>query len=293
VTNINDVVCPWWNISYEEQLQKKQEAMREDCLVKIKAKLRSSYFEANDMRRKNRQPMLKLPDWLDKTAGICSLSPSLSSIYHPLPLAPIAINPILASPETIHNYRNKCEFTFGYAAEEVTPENPSEELSVEAKENAAAPADMEPSPEPDNLATLPPPTSPLPSLGFRVSSYKDGILVASPEGCPHIPFPMIEVVKIFKNHVRGSELKVYDQYQHSGVWRLLTVRYSERTNQMILMLCVSLKGIDEETWVQEKQTLIEKLSQASIFPTSSVTPESVPVIIKGFQLQATLTLHLC
>jgi hypothetical protein len=69
VTNINDVVCPWWNISYEEQLQKKQEAMREECLHKIRTKLRSSFFESNDMRRKNRQPMLKLPDWLDKTAG--------------------------------------------------------------------------------------------------------------------------------------------------------------------------------------------------------------------------------
>jgi tRNA/tmRNA/rRNA uracil-C5-methylase (TrmA/RlmC/RlmD family) len=207
-------------------------------------------------------------------------------------LAPIPLNPILASPETIHNYRNKCEFTFGYAAEEVTPEISPEESSEAQPSDpstAIASAETEPSPqsqEPGTQKVATPATSPLPSLGFRVSSYKDGILVASPEGCPHIPFPMVEVVKIFKAHIRGSELKVYDQYQHNGVWRLLTVRYSERTNQMILMLCVSLKGIAEDLWSQEKQTLIEKISQAVIYPTSSVSAEAVPVVIRGFQLQA-------
>ena len=56
----------------------------------------------------------------------------------------------------------------------------------------------------------------VPSLGFRVSSYKGGLFVASPEGCPHIPPPMIEIVKLFVEHIRQSELKVYDQYRHSG-----------------------------------------------------------------------------
>lgn len=67
---MNDVVCPWWNIAYEEQLKMKEEAMKTECIAKIKSKLRGSYFEANDMRRKNKQPMHKLPDWLDKNAGI-------------------------------------------------------------------------------------------------------------------------------------------------------------------------------------------------------------------------------
>jgi hypothetical protein len=100
---------------------------------------------------------------------------------------------------------------------------------------------------------------------------------------------MVEIVKIFIRHLRVSSLKVYDQYQHTGVWRLLTVRYSERTNQLILMLCVSLKGVDEDLWRQEKQTLVDVLSQATIYPSSSpaASPEeeAVPVAIKGFQLQ--------
>ena len=44
--------------------------MKLECIAKIKSKLRSSFFEANDMRRKNKQCMLKLPDWLDKNAGM-------------------------------------------------------------------------------------------------------------------------------------------------------------------------------------------------------------------------------
>jgi hypothetical protein len=284
VTNINDVVCPWWAMPYDEQLAKKEAAMREECITKIKSKLRSSYFEANDNRRKNKQTMLKLPDWLEKSAGHCPSS-SLPLYDHLMaPTAPIPLHPILASPETIGNYRNKCEFTFGYAAEDVAttpsetqdpaPENPP--LDSEAIATTEAPA--------SEVSSSP---SPSPSLGFRVSSYKDGLLVASPETCPHIPFPMVEIVKIFIRHLKGSALKVYDQYQHNGVWRLLTVRYSERTNQLILMLCVSLKGVDEEIWRQEKQALVEILSQATIYPSSSasLSPEAVPVVIKGFQLQ--------
>lgn len=133
---------------------------------------------------------------------------------------------------------------------------------------------------------------PLPSLGFRVSSYKQGLLVASPEGCPHVPPPMVEIVKLFVEHIRQSELTVYDQYHHSGVWRLLTVRYSERTNEMILMLCVSLKGISDEIWSNEKQILVEKLSKLTLYKTNNLNSTDkdnqlvqIPIIIKGFQLQ--------
>jgi hypothetical protein len=85
VTNINDVVCPWWAMPYDEQLAKKEAAMREECIAKIKSKLRSSFFEANDNRRRNKQTMLKMPDWLEKTAG-ASLSPSPGLVCSPLPL---------------------------------------------------------------------------------------------------------------------------------------------------------------------------------------------------------------
>ena len=38
-----------------------------------------------------------------------------------------------------------------------------------------------------------------------------------------------------------------------GVWRLLTVRYSKRTKQMMVMLCVSLKAVDTSVWTGEME----------------------------------------
>mmetsp|Transcript_15241 Transcript_15241/g.15993 ORF Transcript_15241/g.15993 Transcript_15241/m.15993 type:complete len:575 (-) Transcript_15241:9-1733(-) len=276
--------------------------MRTECIAKIKSKLRSSYFDANDQRRRNKQSMFKLPDWLDKNAE------------------QVPLRPILSSPDTILNYRNKCEFTFGYAVEgfqsQIIPdlnlstddidgddnndsidiqqeENQKEEEKddnqmVQQEENTEQNQQDNSNPLVENNET-----KPLPSLGFRVSSYKEGLLVASPEGCPHIPLPMVEIVKLFIEHIRQSEFKVYDQYKHSGVWRLLTVRYSERTNQMILMLCVSLKGVSQELWSQEKQILVEKLSSLKLYKsnTSSSIGEQqedidrISIHIKGFQLQ--------
>ena len=47
------------------------------------------------------------------------------------------------------------------------------------------------------------------------------------------------------------QLKIHYQLHCSGVWRLLTVRYSKRTGQMLLMVCVSLKAVDDEFWSKE------------------------------------------
>lgn len=75
-----------------------------------------------------------------------------------------------------------------------------------------------------------------------------------------------------------------------GVWRLLTVRYSERTHEMILMLCVSLKGVSTELWSNEQQILVEKLTNLKLNAVEN--GEIVPITLKGFQLQVILYDHL-
>jgi hypothetical protein len=114
-------------------------------------------------------------------------------------------------------YRNKCEFTFG----------------VDSGDK-------------------------LPAVGFRVSTFSQGVLVGSPQDCPNISKPMkilVNAVNVFLRET--STLKVYDMHTHTGVWRLLTVRYSKRTQQMIVMLCVSLKAVEAEAWAQELALLTE------------------------------------
>lgn len=74
------------------------------------------------------------------------------------------------------------------------------------------------------------------------------------------------------------------------MWRLLTVRYSERTHEMILMLCVSLKGVSTELWSNEQQILVEKLTNLKLNAVEN--GEIVPITLKGFQLQVILYDHL-
>lgn len=41
-----------------------------------------------------------------------------------------------------------------------------------------------------------------------------------------------------------------------GVWRLLTLRYSARTNQLVILLCISLKDVSPELWAEESEKLV-------------------------------------
>ena len=81
-----------------------------------------------------------------------------------------------------------------------------------------------------------------PSVGFRVSSFHDGTLVASPEDCPTTPNAMKVVISTLVEFIRSSPLPCYDNATHGGVWRTVMCRYSKRTGQLTLMLCVQLLG---------------------------------------------------
>jgi tRNA/tmRNA/rRNA uracil-C5-methylase (TrmA/RlmC/RlmD family) len=81
------------------------------------------------------------------------------------------------------------------------------------------------------------------SLGFRVSSYPI-VRVDPPDNVPNIPHVMKRICRAFIDFLNTEglpRLKVYDQLNHTGVYRILTIRYSRRTRGLLLMLCVSLK----------------------------------------------------
>lgn len=145
-------------------------------------------------------------------------------------------------------FRNKCEFTFGHelvtsSTDTVPPGDPIATTGGEGEEGEGV--------EPQYI----------PSLGFRVSSFKDGVLVESPFECPNVPEEMKLVVQKFTDLIRSTpDLPVYDQHKHAGVWRLLTCRYSRRTNQMVVMLCVCLRGISVEAWSTAETAITSMLS---------------------------------
>jgi tRNA/tmRNA/rRNA uracil-C5-methylase (TrmA/RlmC/RlmD family) len=128
------------------------------------------------------------------------------------------------------DYRNKCEFTFG------------------KDESGSA------------------------CVGFRIGSYDDGAIVGRPDDCPNVPKAMKTIANVFTDFLSQTTLPCYDLKLHTGiikcfilvfstrnvgVWRTLTCRYSKRTRQMALMLCVQLGDADSHPKYDDPEFLAD------------------------------------
>jgi len=100
----------------------------------------------------------------------------------------------------------------------------------------------------------------LPSLGFRCSSFHEGIIVDPPDDVPTVPNAMKLVVRALNSFLKDSPLPIYDLHEHTGVWRLCTIRYSRRTSQMSVLLVVCLGGVEASAWVSEVDRLRKTLA---------------------------------
>jgi len=99
----------------------------------------------------------------------------------------------------------------------------------------------------------------LPSLGFRVSSFDEGSVVDPPTDAPTVPAAMRVVVNALIAFVRDSPFSVFDLKTHEGVWRLCTIRYSRRTQDLHVLLTVKLASVNAEMWSAEVGRLAEVL----------------------------------
>jgi tRNA (uracil-5-)-methyltransferase len=93
------------------------------------------------------------------------------------------------------------------------------------------------------------------SLGFRCTNFDKGVVVDPPTDVPTVPNAMKCVVQKIIEFIRTSELPIYDLKTHAGVWRLCTIRYSRRTNDLHVLLCVALVGIEPQLWATEVKRL--------------------------------------
>lgn len=76
------------------------------------------------------------------------------------------------------------------------------------------------------------------TVGFRLSSYKDGNVGVGPiDKLNNVSDTMKTIVGNFEEYIRALDHMSYDPITHTGVWRQLTVR---TTNNSDLMLIVSL-----------------------------------------------------
>ncbi|KAF2350137.1 (Uracil-5)-methyltransferase family [Trinorchestia longiramus] len=94
------------------------------------------------------------------------------------------------------------------------------------------------------------------TVGFRVSSYKEGNVSVGPVlHLKHISDTMKNIVKSFEAHVRASDYAAFDPVSHEGVWRQLTVRTSNN-HDCLLIVTVHPQKLGESELGELKQSLV-------------------------------------
>lgn len=64
-----------------------------------------------------------------------------------------------------------------------------------------------------------------PTVGFRLGKYKDGYnLVVEPASCVHTPPVANSIASVLQQYIRQSEFEPYSTLDHTGYWKMLTVR---------------------------------------------------------------------
>lgn len=84
-------------------------------------------------------------------------------------------------------------------------------------------------------------------VGFRVGKYSNGsIEVAAPDDVPHIPDISKRTAKLYQQYIQSSKYDVFHTENHQGIFKQLTVRYAEVTNQMMLIFGIQTTHIPDE-----------------------------------------------
>lgn len=85
----------------------------------------------------------------------------------------------------------------------------------------------------------------------------------------------------------------YSIFMLQGVWRLLTCRYSKRSGEMSVMLCVSLEHVLSDVWKEVESKLVSAMSSLRRYSNvdDEIAPHTVHLgdgltpLITGFCLQ--------
>ncbi|KAF0699640.1 Aste57867_9823 [Aphanomyces stellatus] len=102
-----------------------------------------------------------------------------------------------------------------------------------------------------------------PVVGFRFGTYKNGLVsVGAPHDCINVPDGMKAIVSTFQAFLNASTLPVYDVLTHEGVWRLLTIRASVATKEVMVCVQANPSAVDAEAWTDAKAALVAALTTA-------------------------------
>ena len=75
-----------------------------------------------------------------------------------------------------------------------------------------------------------------PTVGFRLGKYKDGYnLVVEPISCVHTPAIATSIAGTFQEYIRQSKFGPYSTLNHTGYWKMLTVRITSTGDVMAIV----------------------------------------------------------
>ena len=121
-----------------------------------------------------------------------------------------------------------------------------------------------------------------PCIGFRMGSFINGNVIIGPIESLFSLFSFIssdvvvvsplmkQVVKRVEAFIGSKPYQTYDMCQHLGFWRSLLLRYSERTNQLLILVVV---GNPYECSLPNAQEAISKLTDATRCEIDNVMKE--------------------
>jgi tRNA (uracil-5-)-methyltransferase len=123
-----------------------------------------------------------------------------------------------------------------------------------------------------------------PCVGYKVGSFSESQRIASPEGSTNLPKEIFTVVDVVQKWVSQSALPVYNQALHEGVWRQVSVRWSQKTGDIMVDLMAkpplsvnpsSSSSSSSSSTLSSSSSSTSKVDQATIeIPTVSNEKET-------------------
>lgn len=257
---VRDAITPYWSLSYQKQLDTKMKELINKCAKTIIKDIKSKFklMEREYSRDKKCKSgggssgKLVLYDWVNQ-------------------LRAIDIDEILPSPLQ-YEYRNKCEFTFGYrlvpSTETTMMEmvNDTEAVTVvddinrkkQSEENngvdyttvgemcdnvdtttptavVESTTALLSSSSTSSSSSVPIAFHKVPAAGFLPQGWNGGIYL--PHALQNMPNWSCGIADIFNNiFLPSSPLPPYDSKVHCGIWRTVTIRCSLRTKECMIIV---------------------------------------------------------
>lgn len=149
----------------------------------------------------------------------------------------IDVQSIVTAPTPI---RNKCELTFGYQYSWPSPEGDNNTKVSVKVEDSGTMQNMEGTAEryngTPNTAVNDSQSEPtkVPAVGFMVTGWAGGVSFSN--SLPNIPSEVGAIVEMINAFLLSSQFTPYDCTNHSGFWRILTVRVSRRTQECMIVI---------------------------------------------------------